>query len=157
MGILALNTPVASHINDYVARLIVATHPDSPDAPDMVRQFVRYGSSPRGAQALIIGAKVHALLEGRFNVSFEDIYGDSAALAAAPAAAQLRGHGRGHRHGCYYPRPAQNRRQAAGVMRGSDASKAGIAICKCCADADIRLACRCCFALCAIAPGKEET
>jgi MoxR-like ATPase len=73
MGKLALNTPVASHINDYVARLVVSTHPEHPTAPDKVRQFVRYGASPRGAQALIIGAKVNALLEGRFNVSFEDI------------------------------------------------------------------------------------
>jgi MoxR-like ATPase len=73
MGKLALNTPVASHINDYVARLVVATHPEHPAAPDHIRQFVRYGASPRGAQALIIGAKVNALLEGRFNVSFEDI------------------------------------------------------------------------------------
>jgi MoxR-like ATPase len=73
MGKLALNTPVASHLIDYVARLIVATHPEHPEAPDLVRQYVRYGSSPRGAQALIIGAKVNALLDGRFNVSFDDI------------------------------------------------------------------------------------
>ncbi len=73
MGRLALNTPVATHVNNYVARLIVATHPDSETAPDMVRKFVRYGASPRGAQGLIIGAKVNALLEGRYNVSFEDI------------------------------------------------------------------------------------
>jgi MoxR-like ATPase len=73
MGKLALSTPVASHLNEYVARLIVATHPDHPSAPDSVRTYVRYGSSPRGAQALIIGAKVNALLDGRFNVSFEDI------------------------------------------------------------------------------------
>jgi MoxR-like ATPase len=84
MGALALTTPVASHINDYVARLIVATHPDHPDAPDFVRQYLRYGSSPRGAQALVIGAKVHALLEGRFNVSFEDI------SAVAPSALRHR-------------------------------------------------------------------
>ncbi len=73
MGKLALNTPVASHITEYVARLIVATHPEHATAPELVRQYVRYGSSPRGAQALIIGAKVNALLEGRFNVAFEDI------------------------------------------------------------------------------------
>ncbi len=73
MGNLALNTPVASHVSEYVARLIVATHPDTPDAPESVKQFVRYGASPRGAQALIVGGKIHALLEGRFNVSFEDI------------------------------------------------------------------------------------
>ena len=73
MGRLALNTPVASHINDYVARLVIATHPEHPTAPDMVRTYVRYGASPRGAQAIIIGAKVNALLEGRFNGSFEDV------------------------------------------------------------------------------------
>ncbi len=73
MGRLALNTPVASHVNDYVARLVVASHPDSPDAPERVKNYVRYGASPRGAQALIIGGKINALLEGRFNVSFEDI------------------------------------------------------------------------------------
>jgi MoxR-like ATPase len=73
MGRLALNTPVATHVNDYVARLIVASHPDDPTAPERVRNFVRYGASPRGAQALIIGGKINALLEGRFNVSFEDI------------------------------------------------------------------------------------
>jgi MoxR-like ATPase len=73
MGKLAFNTPVASHVNEYVARLIVASHPDDPSAPERVRQFVRYGASPRGAQALILGGKINALLEGRFNVSFEDI------------------------------------------------------------------------------------
>jgi MoxR-like ATPase len=80
MGRLALNTPVASHVNEYVARLIVASHPDDATAPDKVRLYVRYGASPRGAQALIIGAKINALLEGRFNVSFDDV-----AAVAAPA------------------------------------------------------------------------
>jgi MoxR-like ATPase len=73
MGRLALNTPVASHVNEYVARLIVATHPEDATAPERMKQYVRYGASPRGAQALIIGAKINALLEGRFNVSFEDV------------------------------------------------------------------------------------
>ena len=84
MGSLALATPVASHITDYVARLVVATHPDNASAPDSIRRYVRYGASPRGAQALIIGAKVNALLEGRFNVAFEDIQ------AVAPAALRHR-------------------------------------------------------------------
>ncbi|MBI1277373.1 MAG: AAA domain-containing protein [Anaerolineaceae bacterium] len=84
MGKLALNTPVASHVNEYAARLIVATHPDDPSAPEKIKQFVRYGASPRGAQALIIGGKINALLEGRFNVSFEDI------AAVAPAALRHR-------------------------------------------------------------------
>jgi len=73
MGQLALDTPVPTQINRYVAQLIYASHPENNDAPDIVRNFVRYGASPRGAQALIIGAKVNALLDGRFNVSFDDI------------------------------------------------------------------------------------
>ena len=84
MGRLALNTPVASHVSEYVARLIVATHPETANAPERVKQFVRYGASPRGAQALIIGGKINALLDGRFNVSFEDIQ------AVAPSALRHR-------------------------------------------------------------------
>lgn len=74
MGQLALSTPIPSHVNEYVARLIVATHPESEThSTVMVRKYVRVGSSPRGAQALVIGAKANALLDGRFNVSFEDV------------------------------------------------------------------------------------
>jgi MoxR-like ATPase len=73
MSQLARQTPVASHVADYVARLIVATHPDHPSATPMVKQFVRYGSSPRGAQAIILSAKVVSIMSGRFNVAFEDI------------------------------------------------------------------------------------
>lgn len=73
MGALARQTPVASHVADYVARLIVATHPDQASAPPLVKQFVRYGSSPRGAQAIILGAKVVSIMSGRFNVAFDDI------------------------------------------------------------------------------------
>jgi MoxR-like ATPase len=73
MGKLALNVPIPSHVSQYVARLVVATHPDGEGAPDSVKQFLQYGASPRGAQALILGAKINALLEGRFNVSFEDV------------------------------------------------------------------------------------
>ncbi|GAB4516857.1 MAG: MoxR family ATPase [Anaerolineae bacterium] len=70
---LALDIPIASHVSRYVAEFIVATHPESESAPDTVRRYVQYGASPRGAQALILGAKINALLEGRFNVAFEDI------------------------------------------------------------------------------------
>jgi MoxR-like ATPase len=73
MGELALQVPIPSHVSEYVARLVVATHPESPNATDMVRQYVRYGSSPRGGQSLILGAKVNALLEGRYNVAFDDV------------------------------------------------------------------------------------
>ena len=77
---VARQVPVASHVAEYVARLVVATHPDQPDAPPLVRQFVRYGASPRAGQAIILGAKVTALLSGRYNVAFEDIH--SVAMAA---------------------------------------------------------------------------
>ncbi|MDQ7023983.1 MAG: MoxR family ATPase [Anaerolineae bacterium] len=73
MGELALSTPIASHVSEYVAKLIVATHPESNQSTVMVRNYVSVGASPRGAQALIIGAKVNALLEGRFNVSYDDV------------------------------------------------------------------------------------
>ncbi len=77
---LARAVPVASHVSEYVARLIVCTHPENPEAPSLVKRFVRYGSSPRGAQALILGAKVTALLDDRYNVAFDDIH--AVALAA---------------------------------------------------------------------------
>src|SRR5262249_57575575 len=53
--------------------IVMATHPQWEQAPDVARRFVRYGASPRGAQALVLGAKVRALAEGRYNVSVEDI------------------------------------------------------------------------------------
>ncbi len=65
--------PVATHVKEYAVRLLLATHPDQEDAPDPVREYVRYGASPRGLQALIMTAKVRALLEGRYNVSLEDL------------------------------------------------------------------------------------
>jgi MoxR-like ATPase len=76
---LARLIPAPSHVTDYVARLIVATHPEQASAPTLTRKYVRYGSSPRGAQALILGAKITALLAGRLNVAFEDV----AAVATA--------------------------------------------------------------------------
>src|SRR5205809_4675945 len=65
--------PVATHVKEYAVRLLLATHPDQEDAPDPVRKYVRYGASPRGLQALIMTSKVLALLEGRYNVSLEDL------------------------------------------------------------------------------------
>lgn len=73
MGKVARNVPIATHLSEYVARLIVNSHPDQISAPEMVKKYVRYGASPRGAQALILGAKLQALFSGRFNVSFEDV------------------------------------------------------------------------------------
>jgi MoxR-like ATPase len=74
MGALGLSTPVPTHITRLIAGMVLATHPDQPNAPEFVRRYVRYGSSPRGAQALMIGAKLNALLEGRFNVAVEDVH-----------------------------------------------------------------------------------
>ncbi|MBN1315611.1 MAG: AAA family ATPase [Anaerolineales bacterium] len=74
MSELARQVPIASHVAEFIARLVVATHPLEESAPPMVRRFVRYGSSPRGAQALVLGAKVNALIDGRINVAFDDVF-----------------------------------------------------------------------------------
>ena len=67
------DVPIAPHVEKYAAHLLHATHPGTAGAPELVRQYVKYGASPRGLQALILGGKVRALLDGRFNVSVEDI------------------------------------------------------------------------------------
>lgn len=64
---------LAKHVQDYIVRLTLATHPQGPLAQDITNQYIRWGSSPRGAQTLALAAKVRALLDGRYNVSFEDI------------------------------------------------------------------------------------
>jgi MoxR-like ATPase len=65
--------PVASHVKDYIGRLVLNTHPETPNAPEITRKYIRFGASPRGAQAIILAAKVLALREARYNVSFADI------------------------------------------------------------------------------------
>ncbi|WP_145355729.1 AAA family ATPase [Roseimaritima multifibrata] len=64
---------LAPHVQDYLVRLTLATHPDGPYAAPATNQYVRWGSSPRGAQTMALASKVRALLEGRYNVSFEDV------------------------------------------------------------------------------------
>jgi MoxR-like ATPase len=64
---------IAPHVQDYAIRLCMASHPDGPFAVDLTNQYVRWGASPRGAQAVTLAAKVYAMLDGRFNVSFEDV------------------------------------------------------------------------------------
>lgn len=76
---LARSVPIASHVLNYAARLITATHPGDKDTPAATRQYVRYGASPRGMQGLILASKIMALLDGRFNVAFADLK-----LAALP-------------------------------------------------------------------------
>jgi MoxR-like ATPase len=63
----------APHVRDYASRIVLATHPGGDHGVEEASRFVRYGSSPRGAQALILAGKVRALASGRYNVSFEDV------------------------------------------------------------------------------------
>lgn len=72
---LVRQVPVARHVQDYAVRVLQATHPEGPDAPDLAKRFVRYGSSPRGAQAVLMAAKIRALFDGRFAASVDDIRG----------------------------------------------------------------------------------
>lgn len=73
IGELAREVPIASHVADYAVRLVLATHPERPGVPKVCTDYVRYGASPRGAQSLVLAGKIRALLEGRYNVAFEDI------------------------------------------------------------------------------------
>ena len=73
MQALARGVPIAGHVTEYAARLIKATHPNDPSAPEAVRRYVRYGASPRGMQAVILAGKIQALLDGRYNVAFDDL------------------------------------------------------------------------------------
>jgi MoxR-like ATPase len=70
---LVRQVPVARHVQDYAIRVVQATHPDGPDAPDLTKRFVRFGASPRGAQAVLLAAKIRALFEGRFAASIDDV------------------------------------------------------------------------------------
>jgi MoxR-like ATPase len=64
---------LAEHVKDYIVRLTLATHPNGEHAPTMADKYIRWGASPRAAQALALASKVRALLDGRYNVSFEDV------------------------------------------------------------------------------------
>lgn len=64
---------VAEDVRKYALRIVMGTHPEVEDAPEQTKKYVRYGSSPRGAQALILASKVRAILDGRYNVAREDI------------------------------------------------------------------------------------
>jgi MoxR-like ATPase len=77
---LIREVPAAAHVKDYAVRLVMATHPGTETAAPVASQYLRFGSSPRGAQTLILAGKVRALTQGRFNVSYDDI--QSVALSA---------------------------------------------------------------------------
>jgi MoxR-like ATPase len=73
MARLAREVPIASHVMDHAVALVLGSHPDSPDAPETVTRYVRWGSSPRGLQTLVLAGRIRALLDGRFNVAIEDV------------------------------------------------------------------------------------
>jgi MoxR-like ATPase len=70
---LVRQVAVARHVQDYAIRVLQATHPDGPGAPDLAKRFVRYGSSPRGGQAVLLAAKIRALFDERFAASVDDV------------------------------------------------------------------------------------
>src|SRR5581483_10580797 len=70
---LVREVPIATHVRDFASRLVMATHPQWEDAPAVTRRYLRYGASPRAAQALVLGGKVRALRSGRFAVSVDDL------------------------------------------------------------------------------------
>ena len=80
MQALSRSVPVAKHVQDYAVRLLLATHPGGADSPESVGRFVRTGASPLGAQAMLMAAKIRALIEGRFAASIDDVK-----IAALPA------------------------------------------------------------------------
>lgn len=77
---LAREVPIADHVTEFSAKLLKASHPDNQEAPSVIQKYVHVGASPRGMQAMILGGKIMALLDGRFNVSYDDIR-----LSAMPA------------------------------------------------------------------------
>ena len=70
---IAKEVPIASAVNDFALKLVIATHLEAANVPEVTKKYIRYGASPRAAQALISAARVQALFSGRFNVSFEDV------------------------------------------------------------------------------------
>ena len=64
---------IAPHVQDYAVRLVLASHPGGPQAGEAANKWLRYGAGPRGAQAMVLAGKVRALLDQRFNVSFDDL------------------------------------------------------------------------------------
>jgi len=70
---LAKTIPIAEDVLNYTIKLVAATHPETENASQAANKYVKFGSSPRGAQSLITGAKVRALIYGRYNVSYDDI------------------------------------------------------------------------------------
>ncbi|MBN2241155.1 MAG: MoxR family ATPase [Acidobacteria bacterium] len=79
MSLLARKIKIAEDVKHYALKIVLATHPDSPEAVEPVKKYVGYGASPRAAQSMILAAKVKALTEGRYNVAYEDFQSIAAA------------------------------------------------------------------------------
>ena len=77
---LVRHVVIAEHVQDYAIRLVLTTHPQGEFAAEVTNRFIRFGSSPRGVQALVLAGKVRAMLDERYHVSFDDI--ESAVLPA---------------------------------------------------------------------------
>lgn len=65
--------PIAKPVQEYALKIVLATHPENEASPEISKKYIRFGASPRGAQAIILASKVRALMEGRYNVSFDDV------------------------------------------------------------------------------------
>ncbi len=70
---LIFNVPAAEHVMDFAVKLVLATHPDSPEASKISKKYIRYGASPRAAQTVMLAAKAQALLDNRFNTAIDDV------------------------------------------------------------------------------------
>lgn len=70
---IAKRVPIAQAVGEYAINLVFNTHPEQKTSPEFIKKYVQYGSSPRGAQSLITAARINALIEDRYNVSFDDI------------------------------------------------------------------------------------
>lgn len=70
---IAKEVPIASSVYEYIIDLIMKCHPESDNSLDIVKKYVNYGSGPRGAQSVVTAARIVALINGRYNVSFEDV------------------------------------------------------------------------------------
>ena len=73
MNRLVCEVPMASHVLDYAVRIVLATQPGLPGAPEVTRKYIRIGASPRGAQAITLAGRIYSLMDGRFNLSYEDV------------------------------------------------------------------------------------
>jgi MoxR-like ATPase len=80
MSLLAREVPVADPVMEQAVEILLSTHPERSSAPEEVRRYVRWGASPRGLQTLVLGGRIRALLEGRYNLAIEDLE-----AVAAPA------------------------------------------------------------------------